>query len=308
MINTNIAKFLLILLILLLTGSCKKAEVKDKPLITTTIYPYELIVKQIVKDKARVQSIIPVNTSPHTYSPLPADIKLLYESDLVFSNGLDLEVQFEKILAELKNKHTDVTNFIPKAIIEFEHENQLHSDNNHDEEDSHHHGAINPHIWLHPENVIDIAKGINSQLCKLMPENEDFFNQNLTELVNDVMSVDRKIISERENMESVNLISFHDSFHYYNLRYNIKSFGFIQKFPGKEPTALELENIGRIIKKNNIHLLVTEPQLNPKPVKILADEFNLKVIELDPLGQKLQVNKISDLLDQNWKNIADGLK
>jgi len=308
---------LVLFIVLLMFSACSKNKVNDKPLILTSIYPYELIVKQIVKDKAQVQSLIPANTSPHTYSPLPGDIKLISEAECVFSNGLELEVSFEKIFADLKEKHIEVTHYIPKAVIEFEHQNQLHhkEDSEHAEEphqeephsaEHHHHDGINPHIWLHPENIIDIAKGITGKMTELMPENKAFFEQNLEELINDVMKADRLIISDREKVRNVNLIGFHDSFHYFNLRYNIKSFGFIQKFPGKEPTVQELDQIAKVIKDNQIKIIVTEPQLNPKPVKILSEEFKLKVVELDPLGQTLAVSKISELLLDNWKNLNDG--
>lgn len=295
---------MILLLIVLMISACTKRSGNDKPLILTSIYPYELIVKQLVKDKAEVKSIIPANASPHTYSPLPADIKMMSEAILVFSNGLDLEVPFEKIFAELQSKHIEVTRYIPKAIIEFEHQNQHHHDTEHN--DAHHHEGINPHIWLHSENIIDIAKGITANLIEIMPEHKTFFEQNLEELVNDVMKADRQIISQRENIPFINVIGFHDSFHYFNLRYNIKSFGFIQKFPGKEPTVQELDQIAKVIKDNQIKIIVTEPQLNPKPVKILSEEFKLKVVELDPLGQTLAVSKISELLLENWKNLNDG--
>nr|HPK41661.1 zinc ABC transporter substrate-binding protein [Candidatus Cloacimonadota bacterium] len=125
---------------------------------------------------------------------------------------------------------------------------------------------------------------------------------------NDITNADRNIIKEREKLNSIKIISFHDAFYYFDLRYHIQSFGLIQKSPGQEPTAQDLEKIAQTIVADHIELLVTEPQLNPKAVQILAKNFNLPIISLDPLGQSIDAHKVSDLLTLNWDIIYNGLK
>ncbi len=301
----NYIKFALITLLVLFAFACHKQKPKSKPTIVTTIYPYELMVRQIVQDKADVYCLIPPNSSPHTYSPLPEDIVLIDKADLIFANGLGAEPQFEKVFKPLGDKVVEASSFIPKAILEYElRTNQKFSFNIKDE----HAHELNPHIWLHPENLIDMARGFTSHISTIMPEHRKFFEHNLEELVNDITNADRNIIKEREKLNSIKIISFHDAFYYFDLRYHIQSFGLIQKSPGQEPTAQDLEKIAQTIVADHIELLVTEPQLNPKAVQILAKNFNLPIISLDPLGQSIDAHKVSDLLTLNWDIIYNGLK
>ncbi|HPY96180.1 MAG TPA: metal ABC transporter substrate-binding protein [Candidatus Cloacimonadota bacterium] len=294
-----------IILLIISVFACQKQIPKSKPTIVTTIYPYELMIRQIVQDKVDVYCLIPPNSSPHTYSPLPEDIVIINSADLIFANGLGAEPQFEKVFKPLGDKVVEASSFIPKAILEYElRTNQKFSFNIKDE-NAH---ELNPHIWLHPENLIDIARGITSRISTIMPEHRKFFEHNLEELISDVTKADRNIIKEREKLDSIKIISFHDAFYYFDLRYYIQSFGLIQKSPGQEPTAQDLEKIAQTIISDHIELMVTEPQLNPKAVQVLANNFNLPIISLDPIGQSINAHKVSDLLTLNWDIIYNGLK
>ncbi|MDX9870624.1 MAG: hypothetical protein RBS92_07855, partial [Candidatus Cloacimonadales bacterium] len=70
----------------------------------------------------------------------------------------------------------------------------------------------------------------------------------------------------------------------------------------------DLEKIAQTIISDHIELMVTEPQLNPKAVQVLANNFNLPIISLDPIGQSINAHKVSDLLTLNWDIIYNGLK
>lgn len=309
----TIIKIIFVIFLGLILVSCNKIQT-GKNVILTTIYPYELIVKQLVKDKFTVESLIPGNASPHNYSPLPSDIERIDKAVLVVSNGMDLEEQFEKVFSNIRKKHIMASTFTSKDYFLVDLRKEMHSNDNHNHQHesaqdvSEHHHEVNPHIWLHTEMIIDIAKGLTDKLIKISPENESFIRKNLEELINDIQKTDQKIINERGQLKHCGSLVMHDSFFYFNQRYNIESYGHIQKFPGKEPTPKELENIAKLIKQNNIMTIFIEPQLNPKPAQILSNEFSLKVMTLDPLGVSYNVNSISELLIKNWEIIRDGNK
>ncbi|MDD2651039.1 MAG: metal ABC transporter substrate-binding protein [Candidatus Cloacimonadales bacterium] len=301
----HLALIIIIVAALLLQTACQAASKEGKPIISTSIYPYSLILKQIVQDKADVYCIIPSYASPHTYSPLPEDIKIINQSDLVFVNGLNLESQFDKIFEQVGEKLVQAASYIPKAVLEYEFETKQKHEQLINVE---HSSSVNPHIWLHPENIIDIARGFTHEISNIYPEEKEFFKQNLLELENDIKNTDRKIVKSKESIHLIKIISFHDSFYYFNLRYNIKSFGVIQKSPGQEPSPQDLKKISDTIIREKVNLLVTEPQFNPKSAHLLAEELKLKVVLLDPMGENIKAQKISELLEYNWNSIIDGLR
>jgi len=315
-------KYSLVMLILLITislaffsVSCEKQpSEREHLLIVTTIYPYEIIVRQLALDNAEVLSIIPPSASPHSYSPRPEDIKKIEDADLVISNGANLELYLGNALDTLGEKHIDAFSLISDLVyFSHDHDNDnndhVHtscSDVKHDEHHSADHHS-NPHIWLDPILVNYLASNIISIFHQLDPENESLYNQNLKTFSADLMDLHSQIVEERKEFTDINVLNFHNAFHYFNKRYDIHSAGVIVHSPGKEPTASELVQIGEQIKSNNVQVIFTEPQLNPKAAQVIADEFQLNVDLLDPIGNKNNAQTITSLIKHNWEVIKRNL-
>lgn len=318
---------LTVLMVFLLYSSCKPGvDRRDKLLIVTTIYPYEMIVRELVAGSADVRSIIPPSVSPHTYSPKPEDAKILEDAGLIISNGAELEAYLDDILFALSDKHIDAFSLISDFIhfdgeydnvgihLSEHSEDKLESNHHH----HHHHHHINPHFWLDPILVVRIASGICDALIVLDSDNEDKYRENLQKLTDNLNNLSDSIIAERENMlqqegdqmpKSIQptVLNFHDAFHYFNQRFSVFSAGVIVRSPGKEPTPAELVKLGRQIETLNVTAILIEPQLNPKAAEIIAKQFDLQLLTVDPIGTEKTVSTITELIDYNWQVIKQAL-
>lgn len=312
------------LIFLLLLSACSKRIIAtDKENIVVSAYPYELIVRELTGDLYNIRTLFPANASPHTYSPVPDDLIALETASLVIINGLDLEQIYEKALHNLSDKIFNVSNIFPeKVLIKETHNSEQESHHNHshshthshsnhnhkaEKEDYHHHGEYNPHIWTDPEFLIDISRSLAKKFISLNQENEDFILSNLQKLEDSIQQTDFVIRKNRADLVEPAIIYFHDAFAYFNRRYSINTAALIQAFPGKEPSPSELTKLKHIIQKQNVKAIVTEPQLNPKSAEIIAKEFNLKIITLDPLGTSLKVNTIAEWLFLTQDELFKGL-
>lgn len=281
---------------------------REHLLIAATIYPYELILNDLVTEGTVVKSIIPASASPHTFSPKPEDIKLLEDADLIISNGAGLEQYLEDKLRDLGDKHIEVFHLIRDQmeitigdIIPGNTEVRCcppeeSGPGSSDKSDSH----INPHFWLDPLNASTIASEIAEALILIDPDNEDFYRENLDDLRTELNQTNTKIMLERAAMGDISVLNFHDAFYYFNKRYSIHSAGVIVRSPGKEPTAPELVEIGKQIKENDVKAIFIEPQLNPKAAEVIAKEFGLAIVEVDPIGSKETVRSLAQLVEYNW--------
>lgn len=298
---TKVNKVFLIFLIILLVFnfSCKKGSSvthSGKLIIMTTINPYYLLTKEIVGDKFLVELFIPPNASPHTFSPNPGDIIKLEKASLIIADGLGLERQFENKLSTLKDKLFLASDSLPDKNIFLFSENIPKTKAGD--------ADIDPHIWLDSQNLILIAKGITARLNILKPEFADTFNTNLDVIVKKIQDTDNIILSERKGFDKeINLIMYHDAFQYFCRRYNINIVGSFEAFPGQVLSPKELLDIGKIAKQYNVKAIYSESQLNPKSVNILADEYNLPIGFLDPLGFSFKAKSICDILQKNWEEI-----
>lgn len=313
-------------IILFLNGCSNKRTVDDKTLIIASIHPYELILRQLTEGMdINIKSLYPANASPHTYSPVPEDLISIEKAEIIFINGLELEMQFHKTLHQVDEKIYTLSDIFPANSLIRESESNSHDQShNHNHSHSHdhkhdvnhehcgncghQHGEYNPHIWTDPEYIVSIARFIAKTLIENNLVEEQKVLNNLRTLEAEIQIVDSKIRQARKNVTNPAIIYFHDAFAYFNRRYSIETAALIQPFPGREAGLAELAKLKSIINEFDVKSIVTEPQLNPKSAEIIAKEFNLKIITLDPIGHTLNVKTIAEWLDKTQTEIFKGLQ
>lgn len=273
---------ILIISSLLALNSCKKAVDSPSNLIVVSIYPYELLLKQMVGPKIEVRTLIPPNFSPHTYNPSPAELKSLYDANLVFSNGFGLETNIQTALNALGEKHLSAEQLLQLPQKE---ENP------------------NPHIWLSPRLMKKLVSELEEPLQRTFPSYKDSISFHCKELISQFSSLDSLIIQERTQFSHTPIITYHDSFHYFIQDYQLDYLGSIQSSPGQEPTPKELVYLGDLIKANQVKAIFVEPQMDRKSANVLAKEFHLQVIELDPLGRTINAQSLPKLILINWNRM-----
>lgn len=277
---------LLLLAVFILFNSCAKQA--ESNIITVSIYPFYMIADGLAGDFAEIRLMIPQGSSPHTWSPRPSDISGLEKSSLIIANGFGLEGSLLRKMREYKNA----------VILE---------DSIHPAECATHEGTVNPHIWLDAAMLDSIIRIIGNGLKEKFPANADIIDARMEDMRYSVHSADSIIMEEANAYADKRIITFHEAFHYFAERYNIEIAAAVEPVPGKDPTLKDLADIGNLIKKYNLKAVFTEPQLNPKGADILAEEYGLQVIVLDPLGSSADIYDISALLEYNWQQIKRGL-
>ncbi len=284
---------IVVLLILAFTGHDSEEPSENGLRIVTTIYPYEILVRELISERGEVTSFIPPDASPHTYSPNPRDMQMLERGDLVISNGLGLEMYLDNFLDSITGRHISAADFLSELE---ENEQGNHQTHNH---------GINPHIWLDPVLLSKIVEGISLKLQEIDPDYRDYYWERNQLLQRKFSELNEKISAQREDLDKISIISFHDAFHYFNQRYNINSVATVVQSPGKEPTPRELIELGGIIQENNVRVILIEPQLNPKAAELIASEHDIKLLIVDPLGSYWQVDTIDDLIIHYWDAIRE---
>lgn len=294
-----------LLIVCLLFISCHFSSEKknDKPLIITTIYPYELIVAQMVDTLFTVKTLIPPNASPHTWSPLPQDVLNLNKADLIISNGLGLETNLSKTLSRYNHKHIVSADLISENTLNA----ILHDHEHHENENNQHkHIGINPHIWTSPDLLTDIIFGLSYELGKRYPLHKDKFNDNARLMIMELNQVDGIIKTQRQEFHNPAIVTLHDAFVYFFKYFDIDFIGAVQPSAGNEPSPQYLKKLADRVKNKRIKSILIEPQMNPQPAEILAKELNLKILTYDDLGTTTDAKSISEFILWNWLAIKEG--
>jgi len=246
-----------------------------------------MIVCELAGSTADVYNLVPPNASPHTYNPTPKDMVKLEQADIIIMNGLGLEEHIADYLKQMKRNPIIISNVFPDSINRSE---------------------INPHIWLSAPILITAIEMIDSALKAEDLENHQTYDS-ISSLYKDrIVRIDSLITAERKNYGEIDIVTFHNSFDYFCSRYNINVAGTFEKSPGKEPTAKQMKELADIIKLKNIQVLYSEPQLNKSMAELLANEMNIGIDILDPLGTYFECKSVDEILLSNWKEIEKNLK
>lgn len=275
---------ILIILILFSLFGCGGSPEKQGKLIVVSIYPYELLVKQMVGEDIMVQTLIPPNASPHTYSPKPREIEDLHRAELVIANGYGLENNLEQAFDAVGEKLVRVEDLLNLPE----------------------HDGVNPHVWLSPQLMQQLVIMLNDRLQTAFPEYSEVISNNSVNLVAQMAALSSQIARERSTFARTPIITFHDSYQYFFRDYGIDYLGSVQRSAGQEPTPKDLARIGDLIRENGLRAIYVEPQMDKRSATALANEFDLEIIELDPLGHSYKPQTFMDIILNNWEGMKLG--
>lgn len=205
-------------------------------------------------------TIVPKDSDPHLFQPKPSDSKKIFKASLVIINGLGLEGWIESII-----KASGYTGEIVQASATIS-PRML--------------GKLpDPHIWHDPELVIIMVENIKNALLKKFPNESQKIMANTLRIVENLRVLDKKItnifakIPESKKM----LLTTHDAFSYFAKRYGIKVYSPQGVSTSDDPSAADIGNLVKKIRKYNISAIFLEKLANPKIIKIIAQETNKEV-------------------------------
>ena len=297
---------LLMLIALLLLLSCAKQEKQEKPLLLASIHPYELLLAQLAGSEFQVRCIIPAGASPHTWSPGPADLKSFSEAAFIFSNGLGLEANLQKNFIQRADVHVSAASMLNELLEADSLASPDIGAEEHEAEHDHHHSGQDPHLWTSPFLMIRLVGRLEKELSLRFPNSAFVFQRNADTIRKELEQTAATIKSERSTYSKPGIVTYHNSFHYFTQEFGIEYLGWVQSSPGKEPTPKDLSQLGKTLREHSSKAVFIEPQMDKKAGQVLAKEFGLSLLTLDPLGSDGKAKTISELIINNWNSMKQG--
>lgn len=233
----------------------------EQPLVVATVPHIAIWTKQLVGPGVRVQSLVTGGVDVHDFSFKPADLALVSRATLVVANGAGLEPW----LPSLEQKFPDKT-FVRAA-------QGLPLKKN------------DPHVWLDPVLAARQVENISNVLSATFPELDGVIKKNTAAYMASLQELDRQIQDTLDDLapSQKNFIVFHDAFNYLADRYGLRQAAQLVERPGDQLTLREIQNVGQTTRRLGIRVLFVEPGPVPDLAQSLADQFNLRLIVLDPL-------------------------
>ena len=280
-------------LFLLFALYCSKPEAESGKLqVAASIVPLADFVHQIGGDRVEVLTIIPPGANPHSFEFTPGLMKKLARADLLLFNGVGLEFWLDNVIDNLQGK---------KAVFTAKDLDIL-------ADDEHHHAEGNPHVWLNPRNAIHQVERIALALADVDSANSEYYSGNAALYIKHLEMLDQDIEQRVSTWQQKSFVCFHPAWEYFAERYGLNQAAVIEKRPGMEASPADIADIIETVKNIGAKAIFVEAQFPSRVAEMIADETDIGVVALDPLGGSQDITNYVDLMRYNVSQMATVMK
>ena len=232
--------------------------------IVGSFYPLVFVAEQVGGEHVAVDNLTPPGAETHDLELTPLDVVSLLDADLIvylagFAPALDEAIQ--GVVAE---QVFDVTSSASLDLDGGDHEgedheaeepeSEHHDEDDHDEDvhDENVHGGVDPHFWLDPTRVADVADATAARRAEIDPENAESFLQNAAALRFQFDELDNEFQQGLAECARLDLVTSHRSFGYLANRYGLNQVGIAGLSPEQEPSAAQLANVSVLVRAEQV--------------------------------------------------------
>ena len=250
----------------LVTGAVAAAP--EPVRIVTSFYPMYVATLNIVKGIPGVELANltrPMTGCLHDYQMTADDLKHLATASVFVVNGAGMECFLDKVVKQLPRLR------IVRASDGIE---LIKGDGGEGD---------NPHVWVSVSLHIRQIENIASQLAEADPPHAKEYARNAAAYVARLEQLRATMHEGLKNLRSRDIITFHEAFPYFAREFGLRIAAVIEREPGSEPSAGEMAETIRIVRKAGVKALFAEPQYPAKAVQAIARETAARVFTLDPV-------------------------
>ncbi|MCD6173033.1 MAG: zinc ABC transporter substrate-binding protein [Sulfurimonas sp.] len=304
--------FVLIIALFLLQMLVNKEDAKSekviqKPIIALSTFSLYDIAKHISEDSLEIIMILPIGVDAHSYEPTPKMMAKLEKSALVVYSGAGLEPWIDGY--NFKNKTINMSKFVNLRELESqEHNAHAHTHHHHAKENS-----TDPHYWLDIENMIKATNLIADELIKIDLKNKDKYIKNRDNYIKILKNLDSLYKEKLKSCSLDTIIVNHNAFSYLSSNYDFHVKALSGFSPDTQVSPKDMIRIIDDIKEHKVSTIFFENFVSDKAIKSLAQEANVSVETLQPLGnitkdESEQNFTYEDIMKINLTKISKALK
>lgn len=301
----------------LLTLSLLSPLVQAEPKVVVSIKPIHSLLAGLMHDIGEPILLIDDNQSPHNMSLRPSNARALNEADLIVWIGSSLEPSLSRLL-DSRNPDAEVVSLIntPELLllpIRASHEWETHQHKQRHQMAPDHSAsdmqAWDNHIWLSPDNAIQMVRHLTQILIRLDASHSDQYLKNSRSLLDRLQTLDTDLASRIAAVDETPFIVFHDAYHYFEQHFQLNTVGSVSISPERLSGARHIHELRQKIRRLNARCVFAEPQFEPKLVRTLVEGTHARIGQLDPLGQDLPAGPDAyfTLMQRLSENLVDCL-
>jgi zinc transport system substrate-binding protein len=287
----------------LLLGACTSADAgtDGRMPVTAAFYPLQFVLERVGGEHVRVTSLTRPGVEPHDLELTPRAVGELARARAVaylagFQPAVDAAVR-----TQAPDAGVDVT---PAARL------TLSAGDDHAGEPARQHadhavsGAADPHFWLDPTRLADVATALGEDLARRDPANAGDYGTNAVAVAVDLDRLDAEVRTGLAHCRTRELVTGHAAFGYLADRYDLHQEGVAGVSPDIEPDAATLRDLSAHVRDAGVSTVYSESLVSPALAETVAREAGARVAVLDPLEGITDVSRGRDYLQVMRANLA----
>jgi ABC-type Zn uptake system ZnuABC Zn-binding protein ZnuA len=241
--------------------------------VVTTVAPLTNLVFNIGGNRITIHGLIPEGADSHTFEPKPSDAAFITKAQVIFVNGLHLEVPTLKLAEANLGTGAEIVELGAQTITE--------GDWVFDFSFPRDGGDPNPHLWVNPLLALRYAEIIRDTLARRDPTNAGVYSANYARFAERIKHLDQAICDAITTIPEKNrkLLTYHDSFAYFAPRYGMEVLGAIQPADFAEPSAQEVARLIEQIKAAGVPAIFGSEVFPSRVIEQIGKEAGVKVVE-----------------------------
>lgn len=248
------------------------ASSDEKLNVITTIAQIADPISVIGGDRVEVRSLMGPGVDPHLYNATQGDIQTLENADIVFYNGLDLEINMVRVFEEIgRNKPVLAVGDAISAAELLK-----------DEE-----GAVDPHIWFDIDLWKQAMDAATEELKKALPDDAEVFEANKKQYFEelDALKEEAKEKMTQIPQEKRVLVTAHDAFGYFGRMLDLEVIG-LQGLSTEDEIGLsDIEDTIDILVEYKVPAVFVESSINPDSINAVIEGAKAQGIDVQLGGE-----------------------
>jgi zinc transport system substrate-binding protein len=262
----------------------KNLTEKGKIGVIVTVGPQAEFAKAVGGERVKVTVMVPPGADPHTYEPLPNQMKAVSDAKIYaeVGTGIEFELSWMDKIKSL-NPQMKVLNCSTRIILLPSAEIGESSD---------------PHVWVSPKNAKIMVENIYQGLVKIDPKNKEYYTKNRDEYLQKLDQLDKNITQTLDKKKNTIIMVYHPAWGYFCHDYGLKQISIESQ--GKEPTPKGIASLVDQARKENIKVIFVTPQFSTRSAQVIANEIGGRVVVVDDLNTNYLENmqKVADEFSQ----------
>lgn len=234
------------------------------------------IAKEVGGSQVEVTVISPPRGNPHYLEVVPSHMVAVAKADLYLKVGMGLDYWADRIIDGSRNKRllvVDCSKNIEKLEIPTGRIDALMGDI---------HPEGNPHYWLNPLNGLIIAQTITEALIQVDPSNSSLFMEAMHRFADRLKLKWEEWTQAGQVLRGLKIVTYHNSWPYFARAFGIEVIGFIEPYPGVEPTPSHIAQLSKKMLSLGVRVIGKEPYFESRTPRALASSTGATVIDLPP--------------------------